>query len=274
MTIVVLWYREKFDELWCAADSRISNTGATATDSGAKIFPVPINCHRQTEQGVWKEYASHKIGFAFAGSSLSALNTLALASACTQALSSAHGAEELPSVEAVADLFRNVAEFYMRDISSRMVGTSTKLTHYFFDSFIFGFCPKERSYKAFALIPALPPDGSFCIHKAHVSVKPLTYTPMGSGADRFVDLSEELAKTFSEPGVVPTLNEMLKRESQPDVGGYFQLGIAGRSGFDLVPIIEGTRGERRLHFLGRDVNALGAIDGFTVGFKACAPDLP
>lgn len=275
MTIVVLWYREKFDQLWCAADSRISNAGATATDSGAKIFPVPISCHRQETPGVWVEYASHKVGFAFAGSSLAALNTLALASACTQQLRSDKGATEAPSVEAVADLFKNVAEFYMRDLSSRLVGASTQLMRYFFDSFIFGYCPREQRYVAFALIPALPPDGSFGIHKVWVSVEPYTYTPIGSGADAFVALSKEVAKIAPESGVVPTLNEMLKREAQPDVGGYFQLGVAHKGGFDLVPILDtGTERRGNVSFLGLDVTELGEVDGFTVGFQAFAPDMP
>lgn len=274
MTIVVLWYREKFDQLWCAADSRISNAGAPATDSGAKIFPVPINCHRQTTPGTWVEYSSHKVGFAFAGSSLSALNTLALTSACTQQLRSDHDAEEAPSVEAVANLFKNVAEFYIRDISSRLVGASTELKRYFFDSFVFGFCPRKQKYEAFALKPALPTGGSFSIDIYCVSVEPYTYTPIGSGTEMFVALSEEVAKTVPEPGVVPTLNEMLKREARADVGGYFQLGVAHKGGFDLVPILDTGR-ERRgnVSFLGLDVTALGATDGFTVGFHAFAPDI-
>lgn len=157
------------------------------------------------------------------------------------------------------------------DIASRKMGTLSNPQQYFFDSFIFGFCPKEKIYKAFALVPGYN-ETKFWIHKAHVIVKKLTYTPIGSGADRFIQLSDELGKTQLDPGVVPTLNEMLKREDRLDVGGYFQLGVADRKGFHLVPILE-TEGERRgnISFLGWDVPLSGETDGFTVGFSAFAP---
>jgi len=274
LTIVVLWYREKFDQLWCAADSRISSQGATATDSGAKIFPIPVNCHSETSPGNWKEFASFKFGFAFSGSTLSALNALALGSACTQNLRLDKGKQHPPSLESIADLFQKVTEHYITDISSRRMGAISNPMQYFFDSFIFGFCPKEKRYKAFALVPGCN-ETQFWVHKAHVMVKPLTYTPIGSGADRFVELSEELSKTHPDPGVVPTLNEMLAREERPDVGGYFQLGVADRQGFRLMPILE-TEGEKRgsVSFLGWETASIGEMDEFTVGFEVFAPKVP
>jgi len=274
VTIVVLWYREKSDQLWCAADSRISSGGETVTDSGAKIFPIPVNCYKQSKPGIWKEFASFKFGFAFAGSTLSALNALALGSACTQNLRLEKGSKHLPSLESIVDLFKSVTEHYITDISSRSVGALSNPRQYYFDSFIFGFCPQEKQFKAFALVPGCN-GREFGVHKVHVMVKPLTYTPIGSGADIFVELSEELDKTHPNPGVVTTLNEMLKRQSRADVGGCFQVGVADKKGFHLMPILE-TEGDTRgnVSFLGWDSSAFGEIDGFTVGFSAFAPKLP
>jgi hypothetical protein len=87
MTVVVAWYRKQTWEIWCAADSRISFEGAIATDSGPKILPIPVVTYQsETDPPNWTPYNQFNLGFANAGSILSAVSTHALASACTQNL--------------------------------------------------------------------------------------------------------------------------------------------------------------------------------------------
>jgi hypothetical protein len=268
VTIVVLWYREKIDELWCASDSRISNDTTTLTDSGAKIFPISVHCQTLNKLGEWEEFGVFKFGFAYAGSTLSALNSLALSSACTQNLCMKNGTKEPPSLESIVNLFQKISEYYIRDISSRNIGSESNINQYFFESFIFGFCPKEKEYRAFALKPKID-KGSFLLQKEIVNVKPLTFYPIGSGTSSFVNLSRELDNTHPDPGVLSTLKELLNRETIRDVGGYFQIGVSSRKGFNLIPILDDAgEGNCNVSFLGWDVAKIGSGENFTIGPRA------
>jgi len=77
MTVLVTWYRQKLDETWCAADTRISADSVPITDRGPKILPIPIVTHREAG-GRWKVHQRHEIGFGFAGSVLSANNAYSI----------------------------------------------------------------------------------------------------------------------------------------------------------------------------------------------------
>jgi len=152
MTIAVLWYRQKFDELWCASDSRISCGDVTMTDSGPKILPVPVICHKAQGGPHYSLSHTYSFGFAFAGSTLSAISTHALVTACTQNLATAEDIPTPPRLAKIADLFRAVGEHYISEISARVTG-ATNPTAYFFEAFIYGFCPVMKAYQGFAIAP-------------------------------------------------------------------------------------------------------------------------
>src|SRR5579871_4434024 len=91
MTVVAIWLEREVEgtSLWSIADTRISQKGPTGgttimTDTGAKLFAIPIRCH----QGSVRQAArySTSIGFAFAGSVLPATMTVATASTFLQNL--------------------------------------------------------------------------------------------------------------------------------------------------------------------------------------------
>lgn len=269
MTITVLWYRKKFNELWCAADSRITNSGSIITDAGPKILPVPVVCHKVDSKKRYKRRHAHTYGFTFAGSTLSAISTHALATACTQNLASSKKDPKPVSLESVAELFSKIAESYIKDISFRQTGSLSNLTAYFFDAFIFGFCPVEHSYKAFAIVPNMAGE-TFRMLKAGVILEPNYYHPLGSGTEDFVALSEELNKSHPNPGVIVTLREMLKAEKRQDVGGHFQIGVVNKDGFKLMPILNLDSGpdNRKVQFLGWDVDSIGELDGYRIGYQA------
>lgn len=274
MTIVVLWYREKYDQLWCAADSRISTKGATTTDSGPKVLPVPVACRIPIAEAEFAPLHTLSFGFAFAGSTLSAISTHALATACTQNLAAKTADQSPPSLAAVANLFRCVGEHYVKDMSSRMAGNSANVSQYFFEAVIFGFCPVKKAFQGFAIAPNLTgPEFQMVI--GELVIRPKYFHPMGSGAERFVELSRKLDQTHKNPGVITTLREMLATEEQPDVGGHFQIGIARRQGFELWPILNLAPGlmNRTVTFLGWDVDAIGLLDGYRIGYQAFSPDV-
>lgn len=273
MTIAVLWYRKKFDALWCASDSRISSGDLTATDSGPKILPVPVVCYT-TPKGTpyYKRKHTCSFGFAYAGSTLSAISTHALVTACTQNLAANDDISSPPRLETIAELFRTVGEHYIIDISSRATG-STNFTAYFFEAFIFGFCPVKMAYQGFAIAPNINGQ-KFRMIKAEMRIVPNFFHPMGSGANTFVDLSRELDKTHKNPGVIVTLREMLKRELVHTVGGHFQIGIANKAGFKLMPILNLCEGplNRTVTFLGWNVDSHGLMDGYRIGYQTISPD--
>jgi len=106
-------------------------------------------------------------------------------------------------------------------------------------------------------------------------IGPNIFHPMGSGADAFVELSRELDKTHKNAGVVVILREMLKREQVPTVGGHFQIGVAHRGGFHLRPILNLGEGplNRTVTFLGWNVDSIGPLDGYRIGYQAISPDV-
>lgn len=273
MTIAVLWYRQKLDELWCATDSRISRGDVTTTDSGPKVLPVPIVCHRSLAGPNYVRSHAHSYGFAFAGSSLAAVSTHALVTACTQNLATAEELKTPPSLEKVAELFRTVAEHYIADMSARATGTSNP-TAFFFEAFIYGFCPVTNAYGAFGIAPNIQ-GPQLKVLRATMDLRPGAFHPMGSGADAFVALNEEINRTHKNPGVIVSLREMLKREPVPTVGGHFQIGVAHRGGFALRPILNLREGplNRKVTFLGWNVDSIGSLDGYRIAYEAFSPDV-
>lgn len=273
MTLAVLWYREKFQELWCAADSRIASGGSIATDSGPKILHIPIKCFETSAPMQFTQTHNYGFGFAFAGSTLAAISTHALATACTQNLLSNEPNARPVRLQVVAELFRKVGEHFIKDISSRLTGAINP-TQYFFDCFIFGYCPVARSYQGFAIVPnTTGPD--FRMVLGNLMLRSGGFHLIGSGEQKFLEIMEEITRTHENPGVVVALREMLRRETQADVGGHFQIGVAHKQGVDLRPILNLGTGpmNRTLTFLGWNVDSLGQLDGYRIGYQAFSPDV-
>jgi hypothetical protein len=111
MTVVATWYRKKFDQVWCVADTRLSNGSAVVTDSGPKLLPIPISRYVQKGKS-WALHERFDLGFAYSGSTLSAISTHALASASMQNLKLDKANAPRPPIENFAELFRRMGENY------------------------------------------------------------------------------------------------------------------------------------------------------------------
>lgn len=274
MTISVLWFRERYNELWCAADSRISSSDSIITDSGPKIMPIPVTCFRHKREAKYIKTHNYTFGFTFAGSTLSANCTHSLATSCTQNLATSSSNPNPVSLEQVAKLYRQIGEDYIREISSRSTGSLPNLNSYVFEAFIFGFCPAKKKYLAFAIAPNITQD-KFRMLLANVVIEPHSYHPLGSGANDFVTLNEELKKSRSVTGVIITLREMLQREKRTDVGGHFQIGVANKKGFELKPILRlnAESEEMGAKFLGFNIDSIQHFEDYRIGFQAFSPDV-
>ena len=96
MTICVLAFDARQQQFRCLADTRIKVGAATATDSGAKILPVPVAAYSLCGNERFTKSVDHAFGVAFAGSTLAAINTHALATACSQSLTKKDGTQSDP----------------------------------------------------------------------------------------------------------------------------------------------------------------------------------
>jgi hypothetical protein len=217
----------------------------------------------------YKRFYTYTFGFAYAGSTLSALATHALASACTQNLTGEVNAKSPVSLEQVAGLFRAVSEHCTRDAASR-VGQLDKPSDYFFEAFIFGYCPVEKKFGGFGIAPNMT-TGQFQMVMATLVIAPGRYHPMGSGAE---DLHAIMTKQQPDKaGVIYALREMINTEVRRDVGGHFQIGVAHSKGFDLHPILTADASGGRVTFLGWDVDSVQQVGGYRIGYQAINPDI-
>ncbi|WP_223511547.1 hypothetical protein [Pseudomonas sp. GL-B-19] len=269
MTLAVVWYREKFGELWCAADTRISGAEGVVTDSGPKIFPVPVICHEHLKETKWRVCKRHSFGFVFAGNTLSATSTHALASACTQNFAQKKGYSKPVSLESIAQLYAEIGECQVKDMSFRSGGADG--FRYLFTAVIFGFCPSESRYMAFVLSPSMP-EGVFRMAVKRIVIEAGRYFPIGSGEADFVALMGQL-EDEPEAGVMTTFREMVKREVNQGVGGHLQIGVATKQGFKVVPVLDTSAGpgEAVVRFLGWNSTDYKGVDGYTIGYRAIKP---
>lgn len=269
MTIVALWYRERYGELWCGSDTRVTSADTTLLDAAPKILPVPILCHRQIEGPKFEVVHRHSLGFAFAGSTLAAVSSHALVAACTQNLL-AESEDAYPvTVEAVAELVRSIGEATVRDMSSRQNRDVV------FEALVFGYCPTSKACRGFAVVPNKA-DGTLRMVTGELLVGPGRFHLRGSGENAFLELHAKLAATHPDPGVLTTLAALVQDGVQRDVGGHVQIGVASFDGFRLLPVIEpgDGPGRRSVSFLGWDLADGVRVGGCRIGFHAAGVGLP
>ncbi|HHV7525272.1 TPA: hypothetical protein ACUNF5_006829 [Burkholderia orbicola] len=273
MTIVALWYSESNQGLSCAADTRISGGAATITDSGPKIFQVPVNLTLELSGGRGFERANNQsFGFTFAGSALAAISTYSLATACTQNLCGMPDSPRSVSVEEIARLFRSAAEHYIVDMGSRL-GVNAEPTQYFFDSIVFGYCPVLAEFKAFNITPKIT-GGRVHVEITEMPISRGVVHAIGSGRHEFARLYAERVETRGSASPIGVLKEMLRTQAPGDVGGHIQFGVDNKSGFRILPVLHeiGDPMQWPTTFLGWDATPVSPIGGYTVGYTAVGFD--
>lgn len=236
MTIVVTWYRESFDEVWCIADSRVSSGGKTFTDHAPKIFQLPVITYRSVEDD-WVPDQQTSFGFAYAGSSVAATSAYILLSSCTQNL--AHWATPPvppPSLLEIAKLAKTVAEHCVEDI---VVRRHENHEAYFFEAQIFGYCPAKDGFAGYKLVP-LVRNGTFEMEIQEMALIAGKYYAMGNGEpDLSSKITEHAKQNRKGAGVLLAFEEVLKEQRTEGVGGFPQCASARRiGGVRLRPIID------------------------------------
>lgn len=272
MTLVVAWLHHEEEQFWCVADTRLSNSGGVITDSGPKVFEVPVvlNEYCEKQNTWWKVNARYTFGFAFAGSSLAALATHVRATSCTMNLRldrEIPAAEQSLNLARIAMLYCEIATLQIKEMCLRM-GLSQDPKSAFFEGLVFGYCPVEHRYRAFILKPEFK-AGEFMMAVGEVdALTPNNCIVLGSGRDRFFERCREPRK--ENEGIADIVKSIIDEDERPDVGGYLQVGICSPDGFKNVPILQTgpNRDGVEVNFLGYDVSKYKHILGFDVGYYA------
>ena len=135
------------------ADTRIVRSpGNVLTEHGPKLLPLVVVCKQPGASGFFdREAYRAEIGFAYSGSTLSALAAHALSNTLLSKLVGAPNAAP-PALNEIAFFVAGASAEYMREVC-QLSGTDGM-----FSSVVFGFCPVTRVLRAFRLNPMI--DGA------------------------------------------------------------------------------------------------------------------
>jgi hypothetical protein len=237
------------------ADTRISGDLGALTDSGPKILGVPVVVSQAADAPSPPVRAM--FGFAFAGSTLAAMSTCALASSCLQSLVTPE-TPRIPSALEVARLFGRVGTRYIREIQSP------------FEAFLVGPPEGDGQPRAFSLAPTLA-DGLVAMQCQQLDPARRGLWALGSGARPYVAWAQ--ARRGAWETIIETVEAFIRANVDPKVGGHLQCGRCDAGGFSpyMTLKVEPDGHTVTSSFLGVDEHELGLVDGLDMGPAAIGP---
>jgi len=267
MTLAAVW---RVDErVYAIADTRITReAGNILTDRGPKLLPITLVC-KQVDISEPPVYQT-TIGYAYAGATLPALATHALANTLCQNLLGPAGAN-LPGLDLVTIEVRDIADRYIREIGE-LSGLGS-----LFSAIVFGFCPQANRFRAFRIIPEL--DGGVLSTKIseHDLYGSDTLLVIGNRPELLRErVCIERPKLYADPqGISPqmqtlreidlpkrALQSLIDEGADENIGGAIQAAWLTRAGFQPV-----FHRDQKLGFAVLGFN----ISEFNVGPYAFAP---
>lgn len=238
------------------ADTRISGDVGIKTDSGPKLLSVPIKVSQGSSNPL--PSVSGVYGFAYAGSTLSAMSAYALAVTCLQSLVTPE-APRLPSTEAVADLIARIGTRYIREVGAP------------FECFVVGPADDGAAPEAYCVRTVMR-DGLATLGTAPLDKTRRGFWALGSGAEPFMTFAKAGAPW---PSVTASVIAFIDAEIDSRVGGHLQAGVCNTEGFSpyliMKPQSDGDGGEIDGSFLGVSEHDIGLIDGMEVGADVFGP---
>ena len=232
------------------ADTRIvRSAGNVLTEHGPKILPITVDCKQPGDDGFFNRQVHRAdIGFAYSGSTLSALAAHALSTTLLSKLIGAPGAPPPPLSEVAAFVGGASAE-YMREVCQLAERDGL------FSAVVFGWCPERRALRVFELTP------SYSQHPLTVDVQERSLEPItlqGAAAQSAVvigtspnllrdAIDRELADArqrgetheivaFDAPK--GALRQLITEGANEMVGGSIQQAWATPAGFQIVSSME------------------------------------
>jgi hypothetical protein len=237
MTLVAVWRIE--NRLMAIADTRIvRGPGNVLTEHGPKLLPISIVCREPDATGDFNRIAFRtNIGFAYSGSTLSALSAHALADTLLSNLVSLTNTPP-PSLHNLAQFFRNVAAEYMREVAQLAERSGL------FSALIFGFCHHTGRFRGFEVRPLIEGGNFSCDLIEHQFQNLNSIAIIGSRPDLLRQRIEDdraaaLARGDDHPVLDidrPTraLQSIINEGLDDSVGGAIQQGWATIVGFEIA----------------------------------------
>ncbi|WP_334366272.1 hypothetical protein [Bradyrhizobium sp. AZCC 1578] len=232
------------------ADTRIVRTaGNVLTEHGPKLLPVTIVCRQPGPSGFFdREVYRADIGFAYSGSTLSALAAHALSNTLLSKLIGNPGAPP-PALNEVAHFIAGASAEYMREVG-QLSGTDG-----LFSAIVFGWCPQQRTLRTFELRPRLA-NAQFWVDMQEHSLNPIRVGGTAAESSIVIGSSPALLKeaidkelgdakareevhqivAFDAPR--RALRHLIVENASEMIGGTVQQAWATASGFQIVSNVE------------------------------------
>lgn len=274
MTCVINWMAKEpsdtHSRIWTVSDSKIVtlNNNDLMTNTGAKIFSLKYDCTEIKPgeiliPGMDTPYYSGTLGFAYAGTSLIALNTFAFLSNHMTQLRSI-GQKKL-DLSDVAEIVR----YFLKRNCTEITSCDYKLTKV--EALLFGYCPYREKYRRFYLKSGVNRDGIFAVEMEEIEEEVISI--LGSHKEDIYSQIEEYRKNKSgiEHSRAPQkiLREIISEQRYSDIGGKLQIGFSIGTNFFIAKLCEPIKiGEPRSTFYaqGVDMSDIPNIKNFTPNY--------
>lgn len=195
MTLVAVWKFDDAPRIHAVADTRISGPPGILTEHGPKILPLTMICKKPGPSGFFdREAYRAEFGFAYCGSTLTALASHALANILCGNLAG-HPDAPVPSMDAIARTVGAVSFQYMSEICQ--LGGEGSM----FAAILFGFCPNTGEPMAFEFQPSTA-DGRFSVNIRKHALGESDVVIIGTGADILRKRIEAIRADSSHPIIV------------------------------------------------------------------------
>jgi hypothetical protein len=271
MTLVAVWKVK--ERVYAAADTRIKGALGVLSEHGPKLLPLIVSCKEPGGDGFFTKQSHHTtLGYAYAGATLPALSTHALANTLLQNLVGQAGSPP-PAMDSVANSVAGIAKRYIREIGEAS-GVNA-----FFSAVIFGWCLSLNRLRAFQLTPSIVGNQVEVTAIEHNLCKANSHIIIGSKPELLRQQIEKMRPSFY-PGTAAeleilreidlprrALQSLIAQAVDPTIGGLLQTGWATKNGFEptshMVPHLPPVPGKTAaLTVLGFDMDDFGHIGAY------------
>jgi hypothetical protein len=229
MTLVAVW-RHAPGRIHAIADTRISGIGDSVfTDHGPKILPLTVVCRVPgPSHFIDKEISRAEFGFAYAGSTLSALSTHALANILCSNLGGLPA--PVPSLDQIAFAVGTIAYRYMKEIESA------------FRAIIFGHCPQTQEALAFEFQPR-DDQGAFTLSIVKHALDDSSVVVVGTKPEILRERINQVRANAAHPIVhadapMIALKSLIAENVIPGVGGSVQQAWSHSGRLEIIATAE------------------------------------
>lgn len=226
MTLIMLWREPQADRLWLLSDSRLSVPGDDGgrirhTDRGAKILEAMVTLWEPPSDAS-KILATRRLGFAYTGSSLIALQAYSAVLPLWTRLSPIEGSRDLPTMGECAEHLSKFVHAYSRDVGGAGYDCTCQC-------FLIGYDDSATTIEAWKV----ETDAIANITVQQLAIIPGDMNLFGSGRRQAKKvLAARPARGWGQEPL-QIMRRHLKADAQIDVGGGVQIGMATRDGFEL-----------------------------------------